>query len=248
MVWGGGVGVFVGGRRAGRRGPLDEMEVQAVGRFIWSIWFGQDISAVDPGQLDALEHAFDRAIGDAGLLGLPLAQRLAADDVHFGYCAMLEWHIAQLPPREGRLFCDASANIALNAADPVLERLLGGLDFLGVVSPHPDLAERLQRRLGIETVRSYDIPGEGRLQRPRDALDRGRHFPEFYDELMAGLTVPRQGAVFLVAGGLLGKIYCDRIRNLGGIALDIGALADAWMGINSRGLSLDATMRDALSA
>jgi len=38
---------------------------------------------------------------------------------------------------------------------------------------------------------------------------------------------------------LLGKIYCDRIRELGGIALDIGALADAWVGKNTRGALLE---------
>jgi hypothetical protein len=58
--------------------------------------------------------------------------------------------------------------------------------------------------------------------------------------------VPRPGAVFLVAGGLLGKIYCDRIRALGDIALDIGALADAWMGHNTRGALLEAALRQPL--
>ena len=65
---------------------------------------------------------------------------------------------------------------------------------------------------------------------------------------MGELEVPYRGAVFLVAGGLLGKIYCHRIRELGGIALDIGALADAWVGINTRGTVLDASLRTVLPA
>ena len=66
------------------------------------------------------------------------------------------------------------------------------------------------------------------------------------DTLIDTLTIPRRGAVFLVAGGLLGKIYCDRIRELGGIALDIGALADAWMGHNTRGRVFDQAMETQL--
>lgn len=52
---------------------------------------------------------------------------------------------------------------------------------------------------------------------------------------MREIEIPFRGACFVVAGGLLGKIYCERIRELGGIALDIGALADAWMGHDTRG-------------
>jgi hypothetical protein len=120
------------------------------------------------------------------------------------------------------------------------------LDFLGVISPHPELAQRLRRHLGIATTASYDIPGEGRLTRARETADRGKHFPSVYDRIMMELVVPCPGAVFLVAGGLLGKLYCARIRQLGGIALDIGAIADAWMGYNTRGRSLDAAMAHAL--
>jgi len=63
---------------------------------------------------------------------------------------------------------------------------------------------------------------------------------------MTELVVPRPGAVFLVAGGLLGKLYCARVRQLGGIALDIGAIADAWMGYNTRGRALDEAMTHVL--
>jgi hypothetical protein len=51
---------------------------------------------------------------------------------------------------------------------------------------------------------------------------------------MAEISVPFPGACYLIGAGLLGKIYADRIRQLGGIAIDIGALVDGWVGINSR--------------
>ena len=51
-----------------------------------------------------------------------------------------------------------------------------------------------------------------------------------YREILRDLVVPEPGAIFLVAAGLLGKVYCARIHELGGIAIDIGSLADGWMG------------------
>jgi peptidoglycan/xylan/chitin deacetylase (PgdA/CDA1 family) len=234
---GDGEGRFLLGRRADLREPLQPDEAQAIARLMWSVWFGSDVGGAEA-RLDEILSAFEAAATGADLLGLPQGERLAIDDANFGYLSVVERFVAGLPADGDRRIVDAFCNIELARADPFLADLLGGLDFLGVIGPHPDLAARLQAQLGIGEVASHNIPGEGRLGRPREAGDRGRHFPETYDRLMAELTVPRPGAVFLVAGGLLGKIYCARIRELGGIALDIGAVADAWMGFNTRGAPL----------
>ncbi|MBU3076696.1 hypothetical protein [Sphingomonas quercus] len=225
------------------RAGLGEDEARTLVRRIWSMWFGQDIAAVDADRLAGLARQLDTAIGHADLLGLASVARFLNDPNHFGYCAVLETHVANLLGKNGAThFTEALFTYPLNEADPFLRRLLGGLDFLGVISPHPELAARLAKELGIAVTASYDIPGESRLGRAREAADRGRHFPEVYDRILATLHVPFPGAVFIVAGGLLGKIYCDRIRTLSGVALDIGAVVDAWMGINTRGSSLDKAM------
>jgi len=229
------------------RTALPDREAQAMAGQIWYAWFGQDIDEVPPENMNMLGARLDHAIRNADLLGVTSADRLAGDTAHYGFCAALETYLTALPgDRSDTMFADALAPIALNEQDPFLGSLLRGLDFVGVISPHPDLAGRLQRQLNIDAVASYDLPGESRLARASEALNRGTHFPAVYDHLLATLTIPRPGAVFLVAGGLLGKIYCDQIRALGGIALDIGALADAWTGHNSRGPLLDAAMRQQL--
>jgi hypothetical protein len=243
---GDGEGRFLLGCRPELHGPLARNEAHSIAALMWSVWFGADISVET--RLDEIMTALDVAIAEADMLGLPLADRLASDDANFGYLAVLEHNVAKLAPRTDRRLVDASCNIALDRIDPFLGRLLRGLDFLGLISPHPELGGRLQCHLGIGEVVSYDIPGEGRLGRPREVADRGQHFPAVYDRIMAELTVPRPGAVFLVAGGLLGKLYCARIRQLGGIAIDIGAIADAWMGINTRGPHLNDAARRALPA
>ena len=222
------------------RAALPPREAHAMARQIWFAWFGVEIDAVPLERLSALGARLDQAIRNTDLLGVTSTERLRTDAAHYGFCAGLETYLdSLLADRPGTAFTDALAMLALNRRDPFLGSLLRGRDFLGVVSPHSDLACRLQRHLDIGTVASYDLPGETRLARPSEARNRGTHFPAVYDRVMATLSVPRPGAVFLVAGGLLGKIYCDRIRELGGIALDIGALADAWAGQNARGRLLE---------
>jgi hypothetical protein len=56
------------------------------------------------------------------------------------------------------------------------------------------------------------------------------HYPNRFLELLDEINVPFEGAVFLVGAGYLGKPYCQRIKNLGGIALDIGSIYDSWIG------------------
>jgi len=241
---GDGEGRFLLNRKPELYRPLTFEDAQATAAFMWSIWFGQDMAGET--RLDEVGAALDTAISEADVLGLPLADRLATDGAHLGYLAVLEKHVASLSARPGRLIVDASCNLALDRLDSFLAGLLQGLDFLGVISPHPELAGRLQRHLGIGSTTAYDIPGEGRLCRAREASDRGQHFPAVFDRIMTELVVPRPGAVFLVAGGLLGKLYCARVRQLGGIALDIGAIADAWMGYNTRGRALDEAMTHVL--
>lgn len=222
------------------RAPIGDEDAVAIIDALWSVWFGRDVRAEDRHRLAWLADLLDRAIVNADLLGVTSAARLRGDRSHGGFCAAMEPHIDALTRSSGaRQFTAAMDNYQLNAADPFLEQLLGGLDFLGVISPHPELAGRLQARLGIGATASYDIPGEGRLNRAREHADRGTHFPAVFERILRDLVVPHEGAVFIVAGGLLGKIYCDHVRRLGGIALDIGAVVDAWMGFDTRDGLLD---------
>ena len=226
---------------------LPDREARAMALQIWYAWFGQDMTELPTESLSALGARLDQAIRNADLLGITSADRLTGDAAHYGFCAGLETYLADLlGDRPETIFTDALAPVTLNQQDPFLGSLLRGLEFVGVISPHPDLAGRLQRYLNIGTIASYDLPGESRLARDSEARNRGAHFPAVYEQLLATITVPHPGAVFLVAGGLLGKIYCDHIRAAGGIALDIGALADAWMGHNTRGALLDTAMRQQL--
>ena len=217
------------------RGSLSGSEARLVGDVAWRNWFGQPIESVAPQELALLYAHTMTAILRADILGVASADRLARDHKHFGflgYAEQLLVPLAQYAPKQH--FCDATAHIALHRFSPFYAALLGDLEFLALISPHPGLAARLQAVLRVADVVEYIIPGESRLPEAARQANAPPHFPDVYQRLMESLVVPYEGAVFLVAGGLLGKIYCNHIKNLGGIAVDIGSIVDAWMGYNTR--------------
>ena len=100
---------------------------------------------------------------------------------------------------------------------------------VSLISCLPDLPALLQAHFGLEAVSFIQIPGE---QGSRKALGEnviyGAHYPDVFRRLQAELCKPWAGEVVLVAGGMLGKLYAATIKQHGGIALDIGSLADRW--------------------
>ncbi len=45
------------------------------------------------------------------------------------------------------------------------------------------------------------------------------------------------GSMVIVASGSIGKIFCETARQSGGVALDVGAMADYWVGAKTRSIS-----------
>ena len=210
----------------------------AIGNSIWRNWFGTDITDERPAELSWLRADVLAAFGRADLLGVSVPSRLAVDGAHFGYLATLEpLADARATLNPAGLTCDALVHLDLHRQSPFYRAILEGVEMIGVVSPHAGLPEQLARHLGIPGWIELTIPGEHRL--PAEARRHGTHFPQLYRAALAAIKVPKPGTVYLVAGGLLGKVYCDRVRTLGGIAIDVGSLVDGWMGYNTRPGALD---------
>ena len=210
---------------------LRPQELSAMANSIWESWFKEIIEVFDPAEVLELGQAVLRATADADVLGIASSSLAGNDHYHFGFLAEMQ---AILLASKHRFYTNALVHHDLHRKIPFLRPLIQNQPFIGFVGCHPDLAERLAARFGIASHASFLVPGEnGRTQLPADVLGTG-HFPLVYRRIMAELSVPFEGAVFLVAAGLLGKVYCARIKELGGIAIDIGALADGWMGYNTR--------------
>lgn len=214
---------------------LSTAQVNATLEVVWRNWFDKELGSFDPDDVLEIKKRLEQAIQRADVIGLPLANRLRKDFLHFGYLAFLQDAIGgHIEGRSEIMISDAFVNIEINKLLPFCKELLQGRRHLGIVSPHPGLAARLGAHLGIDSVSNYVVPGEMRLPEETRAHNKEAHFPERFEALLQEIAVPEPGTFFFVAAGLLGKIYCDRIKELGGIAFDIGSVVDAWMDYDTR--------------
>jgi hypothetical protein len=115
---------------------------------------------------------------------------------------------------------------------PHYNALIEGRD-IGLVSCHEELPDGLRDRMGARSVEFYPVPEQGSPAFKTPTGNTG-HYPARYYALLEELAGARAGIVYFVAAGILGKTYCEAIRATGGIALDIGAVADIWAGVRSR--------------
>jgi hypothetical protein len=117
-------------------------------------------------------------------------------------------------------------NVHLTCLASQLDVLVNGRD-IGLISCR-DVAEVLRQR-GAATVCHYPIPSEFSLRVVDRAFERQlhgqRHYPEVFAQLKSQLEV-EPGQVFLIGAGPLGKVYCQIVKERGGIGIDLGSVLD----------------------
>ena len=207
---------------------LRPCELSAVINSVWEGWYGAPAETLGVLFLSGIERLFSDGLRTADVVGLPTAAELEGEHYHFGFLAEM---LGALPRSGGQAYASPHIASLMHESVPFLRPMLSGLPFLGVVGPYPVLAERLGRFCGIEDTVAIVVPNDAsRPPAPGDATMDG-YMPGRHQEIMDTLSVPFPGAVFLVtAPGPLAIAYCGRIKALGGIALDIGTLADGWAG------------------
>ncbi len=222
------------------RDSLTVDEANILGDVPFQAWFGKSVLAFDPAEVARLYAASIVAFEQADILGVTSAERLERDNIHIGYLGYAEKLIASfLKAAPSMALADAFVHIGLHQLSPHLKALLSGLDTFSMISPHAGLAARLATACAVPHSSEYLVPGEALFLANRPGESSQPHFPARYEELRASLQVRRRGEVFLVAAGLLGKIYCQTIKQRGGIAIDIGSIVDAWLGLRTRPGSFD---------
>jgi FkbM family methyltransferase len=111
-----------------------------------------------------------------------------------------------------------------------LYRLMSGQRQIGLITSRSELPAMIQGLFSVE-VAAYPVPDRYNTATIKEP---GSHFPRRFAELRSQLRVSFPGMVFLVGAGPCGKVYCQWIKAQGGIAIDIGAVMDTWLGIPSR--------------
>lgn len=205
---------------------LTEAEMSAVVNSVWIDAFGDPIESHGAAPAGALGHRLLAAIAEADVIAMPDEAHLAGANEHFGFLAEMQRIVMR---RDAGLAAGLAVIGEMHDAMPFLRPLLADQPFLGFVGSHPDLAERLARFSQVRETATYLIPAALNRHDIAEPL-RGRdHFPTRLEQTLATLAVPFPGAMFLVAAGLLGSLYCARIRQLGGIAIDIDSIVTRWI-------------------
>lgn len=101
------------------------------------------------------------------------------------------------------------------------------------------LKPTLESEWGLEDVVVYQIPSQYETRDVDGAYEAAMHdisiWPDTHARLCSELTVREPGEVFLVGAGPFGKDLCVRIRELGGIGIDMGSVLDRAAGKVTRG-------------
>ncbi len=136
--------------------------------------------------------------------------------------------------RSSVIFGSAWLHFGLSQSGALI-RMVREQKRIGLISSKPDLPRNLEKLLNVN-VSYYQIPDIYLVAAAKDKRQTADQLPNSLMQTLSSLKVESQGQLFLVGAGVFGKAYCHRIKELGGIAIDIGAVCDAWLGIPSRPL------------
>lgn len=200
-------------------------EIQRPGEMatVLTTWFGRsDLSDAD---LQLMADGLREAVRSADVLGLPTRYQLTRSPRYGMVFDGIERHRLC---SASQLFTDSGAHWYLQWSG-ALAHLLRGRDCVGIIGCR-DIGPQIADAFALGSVRTYLVRGEhsfpGSVSEP--------HWPDGFKRVMEQLEDVRPGMAFLVGAGVLGKIYCDRIKTRGGIALDVGSILDSWALISSR--------------
>jgi hypothetical protein len=189
---------------------------------VLNTWFGPN--DLPEAEISTIADGLRHAVRSADVLGLPTKFQIT---VHRRYEMVFEG-LNRIEGNTTFYFTDAGVHWYLQWSG-AMARLLRGRDFVGVIGCR-DLGPQIADTFGIGSVHTYLVRGEhgytGSVSQ--------RHWPDGFAEVMQRLDYIEPGTLFLVAAGVLGKIYCDKIKSKGGVALDIGSILDMWENIPSR--------------
>ncbi|WP_171070000.1 tetratricopeptide repeat protein [Methylobacterium terricola] len=202
-------------------------------------WFGTD-ALIDRRDFLALRERFLATVPAATVVGVTYPERIRheygiASPDGVPSCTNVLRHVAPLLDGAGPSFCTHDIHLDLHLSGG-LHRLIGAGHPIGLISCHPPLAAALARRPGTRLAAALLVPEEKEFAGIIGATGMpGSHYPEAFGQVIARLRGRDwTGVLWLVAAGYLGKLYCHEIAARGGVAVDIGSIADAWSGKATR--------------
>jgi len=200
---------------------------------ILDIWFGFQIQDE---AVALIRDGLTRAIENADVLGIPGRKRSILTNpfcrVQTGILSAYSYFHRSGLPKPGQHLTNADIHIQLDG-NRQLEKMLRMVARVTLITCRTELRDHLCKQYpNLDTVNILEVPAEHRFgMKPLYC----NHYPDRFNEIKLIISSSDfQGELVLVAAGVLGKIYCLWIKEAGGIAIDIGSIADKLAGVPSR--------------
>ncbi|BAQ50163.1 MULTISPECIES: hypothetical protein [Methylobacterium] len=209
------------------------IHANVLGQEIWNTWLGKKIQHENLDDLIKLRNGLFNAVENADVVGIPKIMHAIDAISYIEHHGCVHAHKFVRSIRSHGLTVP-QINAHLKNLD-VYDYIMKSQKDIGIITCHSSLGQRIESKYEKLKVRSYIIPyqhGHGEIFKYDKPVES--HFPDIYNEIIGNIKVPHRGYVYLVAAGAFGKVYCDKIKRNGGIAIDIGAVADALAGFNTR--------------
>lgn len=177
-------------------------------------------------EMSSIKAQMIQAYRNADIVGLPTQRHLERQDTWGESMTIFNRVVGQQVQRASIDACYEMLTSGL------LTELLQGRQVLNYISCR-NLTDKFKEVFSIKEINGFLIAPEMKFT---GAYNGVRHYPEqFYSIKESLIDIPVKGNLFLVGAGILGKIYCDWIKQAGGIAVDIGGVFDHWAGLKTRG-------------
>lgn len=217
-------------------------------RKIQRLWWGNEI--LSDNDIEIFVSSLEDAMASADILGIPGWNRVIRDLNGFRGVLRNESargiiHVHEAVRKVAQSNMDTlSRQIITSAHLPMDLNYWNLFDFIfsdvtscTIITSHSGMPAILSERYGFREVKVIRLSGEYAYLNESEKSNYRPPFPERHNEVMQALDQDVEG-LYLVAAGVLGKTYCHTIKERGGIALDIGALVDYWLGFRTRSRKL----------
>jgi tetratricopeptide (TPR) repeat protein len=211
----------------------DSVFLDAQRRKILEIWFGDAGKHAHPYR--RLRHDLQEAIAGADLLGVPSMGRIRDESINDvrGYWGVYFAACYAATTIDNTRFVSPNIHLDLFRSRRTLAAL-GAAKAVHTISCHWKFGGFIRRLTGVGSGVDLVVPGEVGNPNLPDDRKHGNHFPHAYDRVLEAISGFSSGSVVLVSAGVCGKVYAYHAKKAGCLGLDVGAMADYFMGLKTR--------------
>jgi hypothetical protein len=200
------------------------------GADIWATWFGRLLSDESSESMKMLSFNLNESIKNATIVCPPLITK----NLNLSYVSYHGCRVARdmCGISESKKYLNPIVSEDLFVETDFFDKLFSPNRVISLITCHPKLADYITTR-GVVIKQNIIIPRqESNAKIFNYPFNNELHFIDAFPRVMNSINPDCD--LFLVSAGVLGKIYCEQIRKLGGRSFDLGALADAFCGYNTR--------------